>query len=141
MMNMPTAQRPSISDGKIAYADLPYDMQTLIAQFITDYDPTIDIPARLPLGTIPVAGLPRVPLDRYDRGRAYALAMDLNDTPPLIIAGGQFLDGKHRVYAARAKAVKHLPAIDLSGIAPAYAIESNAMGRARGFVLNGPGDQ
>jgi hypothetical protein len=55
------------------------------------------------------------------------VAMDLDAVPPILIADDLSLDGRHRAFAARAKARTHLRAIDLSGIAPERAIASNHM--------------
>ena len=116
----------------IKYSDLPDDMQTLIFQFVTDHDDEAKIPDELPVSNIAVSTLPVVPLDENDRGSAHAREMDLKETPPILIANGHFLDGKHRVFQAREKGVKFLPAIDLTGIAHPQSVRENSMGKIKG---------
>ncbi|MCE6957734.1 hypothetical protein LAZ40_01495 [Cereibacter sphaeroides] len=133
----PDCVSPWHDAADVAYEDLPEDMQVLILQFTLDYDETIVIPERLRLGTIPVDGLPVVPLDRSgrDRGVEHAMDMDLLQVPPILIAHGCFLDGRHRTFAARSRGQASLVAIDLTGIAPLEAVEANGMGKVSGFVL------
>jgi hypothetical protein len=126
---------PWCQSESVAFADLPEDLQCLIEQFVLDYDPSIVIPATFAIGTIPVANLPKIPLDRYDRGIAYARAMDPEKTPPLLIARGCLMDGKHRIFSARQKNIRTLRAIDLTAIIPTRAIEGNEMGTVSGFSL------
>jgi len=142
-MSRPQKQKNDLSDitppwcrsESVAFADLPEDFQCLIGQFVLDYDPDIVIPAVFAIGTIPVANLPKIPLDRYDRGIAYARAMDPTQTPPILIARGYLMDGKHRIFSARQKNIETLRAIDLTAIIPARAIECNHMGPVSGFSL------
>ncbi len=112
----------------IAFDSLPDDMQDLIEQFVLDHDPDAEIPGMLPLGSVAVADLPDVPLDEEDRGRDYALSMDLDETPPLLVAECLFLDGRHRAFAARIGGRERLPAIDLTGIVDPRVAVANSMG-------------
>lgn len=118
---------------EIAFADLPEDMQCLVEQLVLDADEDAVIPAMLPLGTVPLAGLPDLPLDDLERGEAYALDMDPDLVPPVLIAEGHFLDGRHRSFAARARGVERIAAIDLSGIVPPAAARGHSMGRVLGW--------
>lgn len=103
---------------QVAYADLPYDLKVLIQQYAeTDAGEHGAVPSRLPVRTVAVRDLPAIPLDPFDRGEAHAREMDLRQTPPILIANGYFLDGKHRIFRARELGVEALPAIDLTGIA------------------------
>ncbi len=118
----------------IAFDSLPEDLQCLIEQLVLDHDEDATIPAMLPLGSVAVADLPDVPLDPDDRGRDHALAMDLDEVPPVLVAECLFLDGRHRAFAARHQGRERLAAIDLTGIvAPCVAV-SNAMGSVAEWV-------
>lgn len=110
-------------------ASLPKDMQVLIGQFVTDHNPDGKVPADLPLTIVKVSELPKVPLNEDDRGEAHAREMDLSKTPPILIADGKLLDGRHRAFIAREQGAKTLPAIDLTGIAHPKSIADNHMGR------------
>lgn len=114
----------------IAFADLPDDMQVLIDDLLEcdENGP----PASFQVTQVAVASLPEVPLDEHDRGTDHARAMDLRETPPIIIADGQFLDGKHRLFRARETGVETLLAIDLSGLVPAHILAWNGMGPIEG---------
>jgi hypothetical protein len=119
------------SSETIAFADLPQDMQSLIGDFVLGNGAALAIPKRLPLAIVEVASIPVVGLDPFDRGAEYALRMDLDETPPIVIAEGYFMDGKHRAFSARTKARRTLVAIDLSGIIDPTMIDGNEMGRLR----------
>ncbi|AOG03259.1 hypothetical protein [Bosea sp. RAC05] len=110
----------------IAYADLPEDMQVLIGDFLELEED--DHPAAFLVTLVDVDTLPYVALDERDRGEAHARDMDLSETPPILIADGQFLDGKHRLFQARETGVERLPAIDLSGMVSAHMLRCNGMG-------------
>ncbi len=110
----------------IAFADLPEDMQVLIGDFLELEED--DHPAALLVTFVDVDTLPYVALDERDRGEAHARDMDLSKTPPILIADGQFLDGKHRLFQARATGVERLPAIDLSGLVSDHMLRCNGMG-------------
>jgi hypothetical protein len=112
----------------VRFDALPEDMRVLIEQFVLDFDPTATIPGEIPLVSLAVADLPEVELDESDRGTAYALRMRPGETPPIIVADGCFMDGKHRVFAARARGDDRIVAMDLSGVIPARAILMNSMG-------------
>jgi hypothetical protein len=114
-------------------ADLPEDMRVLLADFCEKPDSWSDnsdiIPEVLPVVTIPLAHLPDVPLDPFDRGEAYALEMEREDVPPIIICSGLFIDGKHRVWAARRRGDREIEAIDISQHCDPEAVKNNQMGR------------
>ncbi len=115
----------------LSFDTLPPDMRVLIEDYIRgsrDDDVGRVPPTELPVVKVPVAGIPSVPLNEHDRGTAYAREMMLDNVPPIVIADGQFLDGKHRAFLARELAVETLLAIDLSGLATPDMIRSNSMG-------------
>jgi hypothetical protein len=112
----------------IYYKKLPEDMRVLISDFVQWHDEDRIIPAHLPTRILNLDQLPSIPLDEYDRGTAYALEMQPGETPPIIIAHGKFLDGKHRVFSARHRGDKQIEAIDLTGIADIRMVDANQMG-------------
>jgi hypothetical protein len=114
--------------GEVAFRSLPPDMRTLIGQLVSDLDPDREVPEMLPLIAVATADLPEVPLDEHDRGSVHARAMNLDSVPPILVADGQFLDGKHRLFAARESRRETLAAIDLSGIADPRLVAANGMG-------------
>lgn len=110
----------------IRFDSLPGDMQALISDFVeVDCD---NVPALLPTREVRIADIPVVHLCEFDRGTAYARALNPDNAPPLIIADNHFLDGKHRCFSFREQGVESFIAIDLTGIATAYMIEMNSMG-------------
>lgn len=110
----------------IRFDSLPGDMQALISDFVDlDCD---NVPALLPTREVRIADIPVAPLCEFDRGTAYARALNPDNAPPLIIADNHFLDGKHRCFSFREQGVESFIAIDLTGIATAYMIEMNSMG-------------
>lgn len=117
------------SASSIAFDCLPEDLQVLIWQFMESDDGVERSPPRfLPTRVIPVAGIPVAELDPYDRGRDHAHSMDLTTTPPVVMAYGHFIDGKHRAFRARHLRWEHLVAIDLTDIITPGMAESNSLG-------------
>jgi hypothetical protein len=112
----------------IKFADLPPDMQTLISDFVTAPIGDKAIPQFLPTREVRIADLPVVPLDEYDRGTRYARNMKPSETPPIIIADGQFLDGKHRRFSFQELGLETVTAIDLTGIAHPKMVAICSMG-------------
>jgi hypothetical protein len=136
----PIQPKPWHNASEIQYHDLPEVIQGLIFDFIDMNLPagsgSPTIPNILPLGIVPVRGLPHVPISiREDgvRGVAYARRMDLDKTPPILIAYGVLIDGRHRIYAAREKRRDSLIAIDLTDYIKQETAEANGMGPVIGF--------
>lgn len=104
--------------------DLPDDMVVLIGQFVDSYgrdedrDRLEDI--ELPVVDLPVDGFPTVEMETDDRKIQHALEMDLDKTPPILVAKGEWLDGRHRVYKAIQDGKKTIPAMDLTSILPDF---------------------
>jgi len=112
----------------IKFADLPLDMQTLISDFVTAPIGDKAIPEYLPTLEVRIADLPAVPLDEYDRGTRYARSMVPTETPPIIIADGYFMDGKHRRFSFQELGLETVTAIDLTGIAHPEMVAMCSMG-------------
>lgn len=127
---MPSDATPrKASASSIAFDCLPEDLQVLIWQFMESEDGVERSPPRfLPTRVIPVAGIPVVDLDPYDRGADHAHSMDLTLTPPIVVAYDHFIDGKHRAFRARHLRWENLVAIDLTDIMTRDLAESNSMG-------------
>lgn len=112
----------------IKFSDLPPDMQTLISDFIGAPIGDSAIPEHLPVIDVMLADLPVVPLCEYDRGTLYARRMSPEQTPPIIIAENQFMDGKHRRFSFQELGLTTVPAIDLSGIADPEMVRFCSLG-------------
>lgn len=124
--------------GTVAFASLPQDLQVLISDFVDGGTGEGVVPEVLPLVTVDVRDIPVVPLDPFDRGAAYAMAMNAGEIPPIVVAEGRFMDGKHRTYAARLKGWSMLSAIDLTGLIHPRMLEANSMGSLRGTADPAP---
>lgn len=109
---------------KMRYDALPEDMQTLLH----DYMGERTVPD-LPVSTIKVAEIPEMKMPTRERGPEHAMRMDLNETPPVVTAHGEFLDGRHRTYAARQRGVEELPVIDLSAHMTPEMARKESMGK------------
>lgn len=107
----------------ISLEELPDDMQVFIGDLIEE-----ELPHEFPLVRVSLDRIPEVPLNRRDRGPDYALKMNPNETPPIVIADGHFLDGKHRCFAARQKGLREIWAVDLSGMVPDMTLRLNSLG-------------
>lgn len=113
----------------IKFADLPLDMQTLISDFVTAPIGDKTIPEYLPTCEVRIADLPAIPLDEYDRGTRHARSMAPTETPPIIIADGHFMDGKHRRFSFQELGLETVTAIDLTGIAHPKMVAMCSMGK------------
>lgn len=99
--------------GTVRLKDLPEDIQVLIADFIGD---ELDPDTEYSVLEIPTDAFPRVTGDTLDlaRGVPHAAAMtDWKNMPPVLIHGDKWMDGRHRVYAARVQRQPVVQAIDL----------------------------
>jgi len=118
---------------KMRYDALPDDMQTLLFDFMGEKHVR-----DLPVSTIKVADIPDMKMPTRERGPAHAMEMDLNETPPVVTAHGEFLDGRHRTYAARQRGVEELPVIDLSAHMTPEMARKESMGKV---LRSGMGDE
>jgi 2'-5' RNA ligase len=99
--------------------DLPRDMrEEMFNLHATGVNPDATERAfaskQVPHGMLDVEGLqvenvPEAQLKRY-------VDADVSKMPPIVIADGRLVDGNHRVAAARARGIKQLSYIDLTGI-------------------------
>jgi hypothetical protein len=102
----------------VAFADLYEDMQVILDDCIFQTQTCLwkEMPGVLEAVAIPLSCLPIAELDEDDRGSAYAQAIVLEESPPIIIADGQWLDGRHRVHQARRLGQTHIWSFDFSNI-------------------------
>ena len=113
----------------VAFAALPPDMQVLVDDFVNGNGANRKIPDLLPVVEVEVTRIPVVGMDEDDRGLSHAMAMDLDCTPPIIVAEDHFMDGRHRSHKARLDRRRSLEAIDLSGLIDAHMLACNSMGK------------
>lgn len=122
----------------IKFAKLPPDMQVLVSDYIGAPIGDPAIPEQLPVIDVRLADLPVVPLCEYDRGTLYARRMTPDNTPPIIIADNQFLDGKHRRFSFLELGLESIPAIDLTGLADPQIVKFCSMGKIGAGVAYEP---
>lgn len=127
----PEPATPPAAGRTIAHDELPPDIAELVGAFISgpDDDEHYLPPTTLPLVTLDMARMPETAFDAGsdDRGAAYAMAMG-RDVPPIIVADGHVLDGRHRLYAARQRGDATIDAIDLSGLAHPTSLAADSLG-------------
>lgn len=113
---MPNA---AFSGKEINTADLPEDKQDILMSFFGEFGQ--DTPSRLPVRSLPVSAFPNVKLAdgvNDERGESYARKMIGKEVPPIIVYGNTWLDGRHRVWAAKQEGKKTIEAIDLANLLP-----------------------
>jgi len=109
---------------KIKIGDLPEDMQVLLGQMAMD---THGFPMKddldferfkkikLPLSMIPLEKFPDLPEEPWDyREFERYLHTPIEEFPPVVIAHGMFVDGGHRLWAARKKKAEVFQTINAS---------------------------
>lgn len=105
--------------------NLPEDMQVLLMQLATEMGQWGDSDAemkrlarvKLPLTEIPLEWFPEIDPasdDMDERDFDSYLETPIEEYPPVVIAHGHFIDGRHRVWAAREQGVEAIPTIDIS---------------------------
>lgn len=115
--------------GFIYLGNLPDDMQVMILDLAftvgdlpdTDASQGRIARAKLPLMEIPLAYFPEVDPsseDNDERDFESYVETPMEDYPPVVIANGNFIDGRHRVYAARQQGEESIKAIDISCLVP-----------------------
>ena len=107
----------------VSTADLPPDMQDILGSFFEEFGERL--PAALATVTVPLNRFPDVPLADGlidERGIEYARAMIGAEVPPVIVYGDLWLDGRHRVWAAKQDGKTEIKAFDISAYLPREAI-------------------
>ena len=109
----------AFSGKEINTADLPEDKQDILMSFFGEFGQ--DTPSRLPVRSLPVSAFPNVKLAdgvNDERGESYAQEMIGKKVPPIIVYGNDWLDGRHRVWAAKQEGKETIDAIDLADLLP-----------------------
>ena len=103
----------------IAFKDMPDDMQDILCGFYAESGsepPKQFVAKMISLDAFPEVALADGHLDK--RGEAYALEMVGQAVPPVLVYGKKWLDGRHRVWAAKRSGFGSILAIDLIGQFP-----------------------
>lgn len=113
------------------FRDGPDDLRVLLLQLVEDWWPAGRHPNEIPavvrraesfpftVFRLPLARLPETVFDEVggvagdDRSESHAQAMVGRRVPPVLVANGRLIDGKHRAYAARLAGLDAVAAIDL----------------------------
>lgn len=106
------------------------DMQDLLQSIFEDAG--VDLPEQIPLRNIPLDCFPDVALAdgvHDGRGEPHARSIMASSTwlPPLIVHGNTWMDGRHRVWAARQMDKVWMTALDLADLIPAERLNSDAL--------------
>lgn len=107
----------------VEVAKLPDDMWEFISNQFDAHG--LEMPVALPVRAIPTDAFPDAalpgPEDADDRGELHARLMMGQNVPPVVVNGQVWLDGRHRVWAARREGLLRVNAVDLSAWLPAQA--------------------
>lgn len=108
----------------VDFATLPDDMQDILMSFFGEFDQ--DVPAQLPTKLIKLSRFPDAKLAdgvHDERGVDYAKDMIGQAVPPIIVYGDTWLDGRHRVWAAKNERKAQIEAIDIAQYLPRQAMQ------------------
>jgi hypothetical protein len=135
----------------VTFGELPEDLQVLIAQFFDIHQQTKEL-AKLEQGEpmtveewdvdkFPEVNVAAVEDPGDERDERYALDIPHNEHP-ILVNGKEWIDGRHRVWAARQRGQKKIKVIDLKkyGLGPVGALgpirEDQEWKRAYSFAIN-----
>jgi hypothetical protein len=131
------------------FSEFPHDMRVLIDQ-ITE-DAGVDYVAddvEIPVGMVPTSSFPaRIQGQAAGDDRQFEdyLETPIEEYPPVLVAHGYWVDGRHRLWAARARNVQEIQTADISALVPAsYIKKARFLGKMRrpvGLSLSGPGEE
>ena len=130
----------------IRFGDLPADMQQLLSDIVDRWD--LD-DWRLTVRRVPLAAFPDLPWLRESRAycqretEPYMAGVRNGTTPPVALVGNRFVDGCHRLTAARRAGLAGLDAIDLAeiGIDPLCVADQDIIGLMRSTAVAKPEDE
>jgi GNAT superfamily N-acetyltransferase len=130
----PSLSGPGTSTMK--FSELPHDMQVLIDQITEDAGVEyVADDARIPVGMVPTAAFPaRIQGHATGDDRQFEdyLETPTEEYPPVLIAHGYWVDGRHRLWAARTRDVEEIQTADISSLVPAsYIKKAKFLGRMR----------
>jgi hypothetical protein len=103
----------------VSYQDLPEDMQVLIADLCGRVDDLDDSRLTFEVFAIDISAFPVVDVDDDPQDTRYLvdhLGVPVDCFPPVLVLGEYWLDGRHRVAAARAQGIETIDAIDLTSL-------------------------
>ena len=97
----------------VSFKNLPHDMQVLIEQILDANGQPWDLMenTNFKIEKISLNRFPDLPLDDPDRNEEYSMRIPRF---PILIADDQWLDGHHRVWAAKQRNEKFISAINLA---------------------------
>ncbi len=108
-------------------SELPEDLQVLICDFVEAGLAEAGLRKleshRFRAKTVPITAFPKVEMWTDYRNRAYSEAMVGRELPPVLVCGGQWLDGRNRIWAARVGGKATVECIDLADIGLSVALE------------------
>jgi hypothetical protein len=118
------------------FSEFPHDMRVLIDQ-ITE-DAGVDYVAddvEIPVGMVPTSSFPaRIQGQAAGDDRQFEdyLETPIEEYPPVLVAHGYWVDGRHRLWAARARNVQEIQTADISALVPAsYIKKARFLGKMR----------
>lgn len=128
MLRLRLAYQPTGDVRTMKIRDFKSDVGTFVDQVVGDgcdlTDAQID-ELELPVRAVPVDCFPVIDEDCLSEGVDYALAMRPAEQDPVVIADGVILDGRHRIFCARACRMEKLDVVDLSGLVSQKTIMMN----------------
>lgn len=130
------------------FSEFPHDMRVLIDQITEDAGVGyVDDDAEIPVGMVPTASFPaRIQGHAAGDDRQFEdyLETPIEEYPPVLVAHGYWVDGRHRLWAARARGIQEIQTADISALVPRSYIEKarflGKMRRPAGLSLSGPGN-
>lgn len=126
------------------FSEFPHDMRVLIDQITEDAgaEYTQD-DAEIPAGMVLTESFPaRIEGNEPGDDRAFEdyLETPLEDYPPVLVAHGYWIDGRHRLWAARTRDVSMIQTADISGLVPrSYVKKGRFLGKMRHWPVLEPG--
>jgi hypothetical protein len=103
----------------VGYQDLPEDMQVLIADLCGRVDDPDNGGVTFAVFALDISAFPVVDVEDDPRDTQYLvdyLDVPMDCFPPVLVLGEYWLDGRHRVAAARAQGIEAIDAIDVTSL-------------------------
>jgi hypothetical protein len=129
---------------QVKFSEFPHDMRVLIDQITEDAGAEYaEDDAEIPAGMVLTESFPakiegNEPGD--DREFEDYLETPLEDYPPILVAHGYWIDGRHRLWAARTRGVSMIQTADISGLIPrSYVKKGRFLGKMRHWPVLEPG--
>jgi N12 class adenine-specific DNA methylase len=103
----------------VSYQDLPEDMQVLIADLCGRVDDLDESRLTFKVFALDISAFPVVDVENDPQDTRYLadyLGVPMDCFPPVVVVGEYWLDGRHRVAAARAQGIETIDAIDVTSL-------------------------